>query len=290
MLRPLLLGAAFLVTVALAFATYRAALVFWKQYQDFHPRPERIGVPPAQGMLGVVSYRLRGGTEVKGWTLPSANGAAVVFVHGSPGDRRSLLPLAESLHRSGYGAVLIDIPGHGESAGAASWDDHALEAVQEALALAHQQRGVRLAALIGYSMGSNVAARVAAREPKVRALVLLAPFTNLADQLRYQFRHRLAFVSEAAVLAARFSAVPVDEMRTLEAVRSLGGRPLLIVAGDADGAIPVSMPREIFAAAQERKRLWIVERAGHTDARDIAGPDVFDQRIRAFLDEALLGR
>lgn len=286
MLRLLLPGAAFLAAMGVALVTYRAALVFWKQYRDFHPSPERIGDP--RSAPAGVSYRLRDGTEVKGWTFASANGAAVVFVHGSPGDRRSLLPLAESLRRSGYGSVLIDVPGHGESSGAATWDGNALEAVQQALALARRQPGVRHAALVGYSMGSNIAARVAVREPGVQALVLLAPFTDLAAQLRYQFRYRLSFVSEAAVLAARFSGVPVDEMRTLDAVRSLGGRPLMIVAGDADGAIPVSMPRALFAAAQERKLLWIVERAGHADVRDVAGPDEFDDRIRAFLDEALL--
>jgi pimeloyl-ACP methyl ester carboxylesterase len=282
-----LAGAAALAALGGTWIAYRAAGVFRAQYADFRPPREMFPAPAAP--LADLTLRLGSGTVVKGWTLPSANGAAVVFVHGSPGDRRALLETARALHGAGYGAVLIDVPGHGESAGRATWDAETLEAVRAALDAAAKGPQVRRLALVGYSMGSNIAARVAAAEPGVGAVVLLAPFTDLAEQLRYQYRHRIPGLSEAAVLATRIAGVPVAQMRTTESVAALRGRALMIIAGDLDAAIPAAMPRALFAAAGEPKVLWVVKGAGHADARRIAGPVEFDGRIRDFLDASLLG-
>jgi uncharacterized protein len=279
-MRIALLAVALVVVTGSALFAYRAAVVFQRQYRDFHPTRAPMAAP-----LPSVAFALADGTRIAGWSLPSRNGVVVIFIHGSPGDRRGFLPLAESLHRAGYGALLLDMPGHGESGGEANWDERTREAVSAAIA---QANGARVA-LFGYSMGSFIAAQVAANDRRVGALVLLAPFTELADQLRYQYRSRVPLVSEFAVLAARAAGVPVTEMRTLDALRAAPARPLLVIAGDRDSAVPVSMPRALHAAAPEPKAIWIVEGAGHVDLRDVAGPAVFDERIRAFLDKALFG-
>jgi pimeloyl-ACP methyl ester carboxylesterase len=270
---------------------YRAATAFRAQYRDFYPARGTVGVP--SGAIGrelrAVSFELDDGTRIAGWALPPRNGTVILFIHGSPGDRSGLLSLAETLHRSGYGALLLDMPGHGESGGEANWGPGTRLAVQRGIGLALQQPSARQVAIFGYSMGSCIAALVAAQDQRVGALVLLAPYTALADQLRYQYRRRLPFVGEFAVLAARMAGVPVDEMRTVDALRAAPARPLLIIAGDRDNAIPVAMPRELFAAARGPKTLWIVQGAGHLDAREVAGPAAFDERVRAFLDQAFFG-
>lgn len=290
-MRLLFLGAAALILFGTAYLAYRAFTVFWGEYKDFRPAREKPVAParPGAPSLQEIAFLAAPGLEIKGWSIPSTNGVVVVYVHGSPGDRRSLLPLADTLHRAGYGAVLLDLPGHGESGGLATWDENALNAVREGIRAALRQGAVRAVAVVGYSMGSILAVRVAVQEPDVRAVVLLSPFTSLADQLRYQFRHRVPVMGEFAVLAARVAGVPVEQMRSIDAIRRLNGRAVMIVAGDADGAIHISMPRELYSAAREPKRLWIVEGAGHADAREVAGGIAFDERIRAFLDEAMSG-
>src|SRR5262245_12643427 len=184
---------------------YRAAGVFRTQYRDFFPARGSIALPPQRSgaHISALSYDLADGTRIAGWSLPTRNGAVVVFVHGSPGDRRGFVPLAEALHRSGYGVLLLDMPGHGERGGAAGWGRQSRQAVQRAVDVALQQPGARDVALFGYSMGSCIAALIAAQERRVGALILLAPYTDLADQLRYQYRHRIPLISEFAVLAAR---------------------------------------------------------------------------------------
>jgi uncharacterized protein len=286
-LRAAALAVAALVLLAAGVFAYRAAAVFRAQYGDFHPMREAFGIPrePIGARLGMVSFPLDDGARVAGWSLPSRNGVVVVFLHGSPGDRRGFVPVAETLHRAGYGALLLDLPGHGESGGDANWGTSSRIAVRRAIDVALQQPDARHVAVFGYSMGSCIAALVAVEDKRVGALVLLAPFTDLADQLRYQYRLRIPLVSEFAVLAARAAGVPVDEMRTVDALRAVPV-PVMIVAGDRDNAIPISMPRELFAAARGPKRLWIIEGAGHVDARQVAGAAAFDRRVREFLDDA----
>lgn len=269
-------------------AAYRAVGIFRMQYSDFHPARDVLHAPRfADVRFSDLSLRLASGTVVKGWSLASANGASIVFLHGSPGDRRSFLETAVALNRAGYGAVLIDAPGHGESTGRATWDDDTMEALRMAVSQAFNGPQVKYVAVAGYSMGSSIVARVAAEDKRISAVILLAPFTNLADQLRYQYRHRIPGVSEVAVLATRFAGVPVAQLRSTEAVAALRGRPLMILAGDRDDAVPVAMPRTLFAAAAEPRVLWIIEGAGHVDARSVAGAAEFDRRILTFLDESI---
>jgi pimeloyl-ACP methyl ester carboxylesterase len=219
--------------------------------------------------------------------MPSRNGAVVVFLHGSPGDRSGFLPLLKGLSASGYGAILLDMPGHGESGGRADWGTSSQLAVEAAIDLALKDSGVSRIALFGYSMGGCVAAQVAMRDKRVTALVLLSTFTNLADALRHEYRSRVPMLEEFAVFAARSAGVPVDEMLTAEALRASPPRPVLIVGGTADRIIPASMLEALYQAAPGPKELWIVEGAGHVGLRERAGPELFDGRLRTFLDRAM---
>lgn len=290
LVRAAIFSAVTVIVLAAAMYSHRAVLVVSNQYDDFHPPRSSLPVPPRLSHSGMrpVSFDLDDGATIAGWLLPSHNGAVVIFVHGSPGERSGFLPVAESLHRAGYGALLLDMPGHGESGGEANWGAQTLLAVERSVDVASQQLGARHVALLGYSMGSYIVTQVAAKDARVGALILLAPFTELADQLRYQYRSRVPFLSELAVLATRAAGVPVDEMRTIDALRASRARPLLIIAGDSDGAIHFSMPRELYAVAAEPKQLWIVEGAHHVDIRETAQPVAFDERVRVFLDQAFI--
>jgi pimeloyl-ACP methyl ester carboxylesterase len=275
-------------TLVIGYYTVRAARAFLSSYGDYHPPREQIAHPAGKigSRLQDVAIETDDGTRVAGWLLPSSNGAVIIFLHGSPGNRKQLLPVAVSLNEHGYGALLLDMPGHGESGGSADWGVGSYNTVKRAIDLASKGAGIRHIALFGYSMGSFIAVQIAAQELRVNALVLLAPFTNLADEIRYQFQSHVPFLSEFSVLAARMAGVPVDDMRTVDILKATTSRPVLIIAGTEDSAIPVSMSRELFRAAHEPKELWLVYGANHGDLRDTAGSVVFDERVRIFLDTA----
>ena len=286
------LGAVVVLAIfAIGFCVQRAVRIFYAEYHAFFPARQTLS-RPLDGVgpqLQNITFDTESGVRIAGWLLPSHNGAVVVYLHGSPGDRSGFLPLVNALDRHGYGAILIDMPGHGESGGRADWSVSSQQAAQGAIALALQQPGTRHVALFGYSIGSYIAAQVAAQDKRVDALILLAAFTNLADQIRYEFRSRIPLINQFSVIAARTAGVPVREMRTLDALNASSPRPILFIAGTEDWGIPVSMPQALFAAAHGPKELWLIEGADHVNTRDIAGPAIFDERVRTFLDNALAG-
>jgi uncharacterized protein len=275
--------------VVLSYYTIHAAGVFFLEYGDFHPPREQLGRPAGKfgARLHDIAIEIGDGTRVAGWSLPSNNGAVIIFLHGSPGTRKQLLPVAKALNEHGYGALLLDMPGHGESGGRADWGISSQVAVERAIDLALKGDGVRHVAIFGFSMGTYIAVEVAARDRRVAALVLLGAFTNLADQIRYQFRSHVPFLNEINVLVARMVGVDGNAIRTLDLLEASASRPILIIAGTADGLIPVSMPQALFQAAHEPKELWLVEGANHLNVRDTADPAIFDQRVSIFLDRAL---
>jgi uncharacterized protein len=273
----------------IGYYTIRVTRAFSIQYGEYHPPREQIDLPV--GKLGLrlhdISIEMGDGTRVAGWSLPSNNGAVIIFIHGSTGSRKELLPVALNLNKHGYGAILLDMPGHGESGGRADWGISSQVAVERAIDLALKGDGVRHVAIFGFSMGTYIAVEVAARDRRVAALVLLGAFTNLADQIRYQFRSHVPFLNEINVLVARMVGVDGNAIRTLDLLEASASRPILIIAGTADGLIPVSMPQALFQAAHEPKELWLVEGANHLNVRDTADPAIFDQRVSIFLDRAL---
>ncbi len=82
-----------------------------------HARPDRL----TPGDLGLradeLHLRTSDGVTLAAWYVPSRNGAAVVVLHGASSTRSDVLPAAAVLARHGYGVLLVDARGHGDSAG-----------------------------------------------------------------------------------------------------------------------------------------------------------------------------
>ncbi len=84
------------------------------------PRPATGATPGSRGLAySSVAVRTADGVDLAGWYLPSSNGAAVVLLHGAGSTRSNVLDEAEVLARNGFGVLMIDARGHGESGGRA---------------------------------------------------------------------------------------------------------------------------------------------------------------------------
>ena len=66
-----------------------------------------------------VEVRASDGVRLSGWYVPSTNGDAVVLLHGAGSTRTATLAHARVLSDLGYGVLLYDARGHGQSAGRA---------------------------------------------------------------------------------------------------------------------------------------------------------------------------
>jgi len=110
-------------------------------------------------------------------------GPVIALVHGLGSRAEHWLPAARLLARH-HRVVLIDLPGHGQSA---MLQPFSLERAAQALDLALRREGPQPLVLVGHSLGGLVAAAEACDRPgRVRALVLVE--TALRPQVDGQER------------------------------------------------------------------------------------------------------
>ena len=277
-------GAALLALVVVqgaraAYAEYRAVV----PPRGPVPRPETL-----PDSFVDAEFPSKSGASMKGWWSPGSNGAAVVLLGGTGADRRGVLNEALFLAAAGYAVLLYDHPGHGESAGPPDWVVEMPQALGGALDWMSAQPGVdpRRMGALGFSMGGATVASVAARDPRLTAVVLLGCYTDADEQTRAEYSRLGAIQGIPAICVMRWAGIAAGSLRPLDDVARMAPRPLLIVAGSDDKTVPTSMARELYAAAHAPKELWIVEGASHGDYADRAG-DEYARRLRAFLDGAL---
>src|SRR5262249_15810542 len=127
-----------------------------------------LGHPQLGAAYSDVSFRARDGLTIRGWYVPPRNGAALVPVHRSRHDPPDPAPM---LVRHGYGALLIDARGRGESDGDNGsygwrWDRDIRGAVDYLSA-----HGVSRIGVYGLSAGAEAALQSAAEDTRIDAVV-----------------------------------------------------------------------------------------------------------------------
>jgi alpha-beta hydrolase superfamily lysophospholipase len=275
---------------ALAVASTIAYRAWINAGRVFHPERRRpVTWPadrPAVDGRTDVEARSAAGLAVRGWFLPSRNGAAVVFVHGRDADRRQLIEEALWMHGRGFGAVLYDEPGCGDSDGTVTWGRAERDALRAVLAWLVDRAGIAAPiGLFGFSKGAYAATQVAASHEGIGALVLAGPVANFPDQTRYEFR-RYGALSQWPALRARERGGFVPSDPQPDQLIGSYGRPLLLITGERDDAVPGSHAERLFRTAREPKAWWVVPGGGHGDfAR--SSPDYLT-RVAAFYEDALL--
>jgi fermentation-respiration switch protein FrsA (DUF1100 family) len=105
------------------------------------------------------------------------------------------------------------------------------------------------------------------------ALVLLSPFTSLADVGRVHF----PFLPYGLLLRDRFeSLAQIGQLQS----------PLLVIAGDRDGLVPPAQSRRLYEAALEPKRFVLIAGADHNDVELLSGQQLLTE-VTQFLDQVL---
>lgn len=275
-----------LLAIALiAFRSYRREAASFEPHRYEIKLDEAVGLPDPRE----VAFEATTGT-VKGWYSRSTNGAAIVLVHGSGGDRRNVLGEAALLASEGYGVLLIDMPGHGESSGDVDWSDGGRSALVAALDFLSIQPDVdpgRLGAL-GTSMGGFIVAQVAATDERLKAVALLGAPHDQEEVTRWENR-RFGPLSEIPALwAMERGGLPRNERPPIDEINNISPRAVLVVGGSDDQLVTPDFTRRLFDAARQPKELVLIDNAGHGDYLE-AGGDGFRGTLLRFFDRYLLG-
>jgi uncharacterized protein len=138
-----------------------------------HKWREPVGNPPNSAYEDV-RFEASDGLEIDGWYRPSRNGAAVLVAHGGSSDRKGSLHHARMLERHGYGVLVYDARGRGESEGTENnygWDWP--KDVAGALDFLKSRPDVDPARIgaVGISTGADVLLEVVADGDDIAALV-----------------------------------------------------------------------------------------------------------------------
>jgi fermentation-respiration switch protein FrsA (DUF1100 family) len=252
-----------------------------------------IGAPPSTAYKPV-AFASSDGLELSGWYRSSQNGAAVILVHGGGGDRTGSRAHAELLARHGYGILLYDARGRGESEGTpngAGWGWN--KDVAGALTFLGKREDVdpdRIGAL-GLSTGANVLLEVAAERNDLRAVVADgAGMRSCADFLALDgaavwLGAPMFCTSFAAqrVLSGSSPDKPLEEL-----VARIRLTPVLLIAGGR-GQFERDFNLIYAKAAREPVEFWDLPDVNHTKAIN-ERPAEYEQRVVGFFDRALLAK
>ncbi|MET0614108.1 MAG: alpha/beta fold hydrolase [Thermoleophilaceae bacterium] len=241
-----------------------------------------------------VSFETSDGLMLRGWYVPSRNGAAVISFPGRKGTQRP----ARMLARHGYGVLVFDRRGEGESDGdpnAFGWNgDRDVKAAIDYLQTRSDVDPHRIGG-IGLSVGGEMMLEAAAEDHDFRAVVSegagARAYSDSIDELDYQ--ENTDPVSE--VLYAVNSAVRVGALSVLtnqappKNLESLVGRiaprPVMLIAAP-NSKHGEELNRDYYAAAKQPKTLWEIPESKHTGGIE-ARPREYERRVVGFFDDAL---
>lgn len=214
------------------------------------PSTENITIEAADGLLLHATLSMPGGI---------APFPGVILLHMLGSDRQVWVDvgLTDALLADGYAVLALDMRGHGESGSDREWekaDDDLMRVWQYFVGLENVDEGET--AVIGASIGSNMALRTGANQPAIKTVVLLSPGLD----------YRRVTTDDAIVL--------------------YGDRPILIVASEED-SYAADSSRTLAELAQGEAVLQMYNGAGHGTNMFAAEPGL-TQLLLDWLNQFLL--
>jgi MYXO-CTERM domain-containing protein len=241
---------------------------------------DRLGVPHED-----VAFTTADGLELQGWYIPSRNGAAVIAFPGRNGSQRQ----ARMLARHGYGVLLFDRRGEGESDGEPnSWGWGGDADVKAAIAYLQRRPDVEDDRIggVGLSVGGEMMIETAAETDALAAVVSEgAGARSINEELDYEGigpLDVLASAAKSAAIAVSSNQAPPPDLRDL-AARTRA--PLLLIASPESGH-GEELNRRYAAAAGDAATLWEIPESHHVGGLQ-ARPEEYERRVIGFLDREL---
>lgn len=236
--------------------------------------PDTVRTEPAS--LGLVDVEERvidtpDGAKVIAWYAKARPGQpTILYFHGNAGSLAVRYDRVRKFQAAGRGMLMMTYRGYGGSTGKPSEAANVADA-----GLAYDlllRQGVRPEDIIlfGESLGSGVAVQLAAARP-VAGIILDSPYTSMVATASLHY----PWLPVRWLLLDRY-----ETMRYIGRIRA----PLLVLHGERDSVVPVSMGRAVFAAAPEPKEIVTFPEAEHIQHYLFGSFDIVQRwidRIRA---------
>ena len=239
-----------------------------------------------------VTFQTTDGLALRGWFFPAArpDAPAMIYAPATSHDQRSGLSLVPSFHSAGYHVLLFSYRGHALSDGRKgkfTYGEAESRDVDAAAQFLFETKGIGRISVVGHSVGAVSAILSAARNPLIGAVVAVAPFTCVTEVWQTS-RPSLVpplVLDWALWVAEKTRGFDREQICPLRVVGQIAPRPLLVIHGTDDRRITEEQVRELFAAAEEPKSLWLVDGASHSRIRNPV-LDVLAKDVISFLNAA----
>ncbi len=233
-----------------------------------------------------MTLRTADGVQLQAWYIPSRNGAAVVTY-----PREWTTAHAKMLAEQGYGVLLLDMRGYGESQG----DPNALgwgcaRDIDAGVAYLHTRPDVGAGRVggLGLSVGGEQMVEAAAANPALQAVVAEgAGERSVRESVIRGPRGCFAVPMMAVETAATavFSGQPVPPALD-DLAGDIAPRALFLIYAENGGGGEELTP-DYFAATAEPKSLWMIPGGKHT-AGITERPQEYATRVGEFFAQTLL--
>jgi pimeloyl-ACP methyl ester carboxylesterase len=236
-----------------------------------------------------VSFTTSDGLTLRGWYIPSRNGAAVISFPGRNGSQKP----ARILARHGYGVLLFDRRGEGVSDGKPnSWGWRGTKDIAAAIRFLERRPDVEEGRIggIGLSVGGEMMLEEAARNHKLKAVISdgagARSFTEDLDREAPNVVDKglgliAAGVKTASVAVFANSSPPAN----LKSLTAKIDAPVLLIAAP-NSPQGEKLNRGYARAGGANVTLWEIPEAGHMGGIT-ARPAEYERRMMGFFDEAL---
>jgi fermentation-respiration switch protein FrsA (DUF1100 family) len=236
-----------------------------------------------------VTFPTAHGWMLRGWLVPSQNGAVVIVAHGFGGNRANFLDAGSMLADLGYGILWIDLLGHGESESSLLAFDG--EDVLAAVRYLQEQPSTSSLAIgvWGFSLGGLEALQAASQTSDIRAIVADGPMPVVASE-DMPLPETLADALWVPFDWVELRALAWQGIEARSSVRRALGdiapRPILLITG-AQNRGEARVVRNYAAAGGSSITLWEIPEAGHIEGWQ-ARRDEYAQKVTNFFKQSLL--
>jgi pimeloyl-ACP methyl ester carboxylesterase len=255
----------------------------WGANLLLHP-PRRAPNPHPGDKLEPVEQSMDAGVKLAGWRrrAEGPRRGTIIYLHGLASNRDAGVGIAHRFAPRGFDVLAYDSRAHGASGG-----DACTYGFYEKQDLARVIAGLDPGpvVLFGVSMGAAIALQEAAGDPRVTAIVAVAPISDLRTAVyeRAPFFASRGNIEDALHIAESEAHFRVDDVSPVAAAPRITA-PVLLIHGAADHETPPAHSRRVLEALRAPKQMILVPGIGHNDP---LGADTWNQ-IAAWIDATLV--
>ena len=265
-------------------------------YAQTPPRPSVVCCIENSGLgdaVEAVSIPAADGETLAGWYAPPTDdsGAVVMVLHGSQSNRRDSLDHARVLHDAGFGVLVYDQRGLGESTGhilsLGLYDQRDITPIIDWLAQRPEVDAERIGG-VGLSLGAHILVMAAPDEPRLKAIWSDGLSINSVDDVPPYYEGVgnafIIFINRQALwIAELYLGEPIISFSQL--IPQIAPRHLLLIAGGLD-RYETDFNRGYEPLLGDNGALWVIENAHHVGGLWV-NPELYTTRMIDFFDTAL---